>query len=171
MSPIHILRCPSCGANINIDGAVKTTRFCQFCGTSFEMVDEWHSEGEPATSQEENDTYAPEAPLGSPGLTGLALQIALVNWLLAEANAQTGAQLRSDPLPYQRITEAAVWTMKELKKHAATPVELPFLTADQSGPKHLKTTVTREMVDALAQGKDLPVSKPAAKKKWSLFGH
>ncbi|HPH96110.1 MAG TPA: Hsp70 family protein [Anaerolineaceae bacterium] len=168
MSPIQIIRCPSCGANLSYENETKTTVLCQFCGTSLALPEELQSTGARPAGDE---MYTPQAPLESPGMTGLALQIALVDWLLAEANTQTGADLRGQPLAYQRITEAAEWTLRELKKHASTPVELPFLTADQDGPKHLKTTVTREMVDALAQGKDLSASKPAPKKKWSLFGH
>lgn len=75
----------------------------------------------------------------------------VVNWLLSQAFEQTGIRVADDKLAYDRIVSAAQKAVAELKKQEAADISLPFLTADASGPKHLETRLTREMIEELVK--------------------
>jgi molecular chaperone DnaK (HSP70) len=80
------------------------------------------------------------------GLTKESL--ALATWLLDQASKQTGASLAGDPLAVQRLAEAAQKALTELQTQDSTTVNLPFLTADASGPKHFEVRVSRSTLNA-----------------------
>ena len=67
----------------------------------------------------------------------------LVNWLLDRAFEQTGIRVADDPLARERIEQAAVKAMEELRTVGATTVNLPFLVADARGPRHFAVEFKR----------------------------
>jgi molecular chaperone DnaK len=73
----------------------------------------------------------------------------LVDHLAEEFKREQGIDLRTDPQALQRLTEAAERAKIELSSVTQTPVNLPFITADASGPKHLTATVTRAEFEEL----------------------
>src|SRR5579864_4030853 len=73
----------------------------------------------------------------------------LVNYLADEFKKENGIDLRSDRLALQRLKEAAEKAKIELSSAAQTEVNLPFITADASGPKHLTIKITRAKLEAL----------------------
>jgi hypothetical protein len=75
----------------------------------------------------------------------------VVNWLLTQAFEQTGIRVADDKLAYDRIVSAAQRAVDDLKREPAVDISLPFLTADASGPKHLESRLTREMIAELVK--------------------
>jgi molecular chaperone DnaK len=73
----------------------------------------------------------------------------LVDFLADEFKRDQGIDLRQDPQALQRLNEAAERAKVELSSSTQTQVNLPFITADASGPKHLNTTVTRARFEEL----------------------
>ncbi len=73
----------------------------------------------------------------------------LINYLAEEFRKQEGIDLRKDPMALQRLKEASEKAKIELSTAMETTVNLPFITADASGPKHLQTTVTRAKFEQL----------------------
>src|SRR6266542_4089893 len=73
----------------------------------------------------------------------------VVDWLAEEFKKQNGIDLKTDRQALQRLTEAAERAKIELSSRLETTVNLPFITADQTGPKHLETTLTRARFEAL----------------------
>ncbi len=73
----------------------------------------------------------------------------IINWLCDEFRKQEGIDLRSDRLALQRLKEAAERAKKELSSAMETEINLPFITADQTGPKHLVMKLTRAKLEAL----------------------
>ena len=62
-----------------------------------------------------------------------------------------GIDLRQDPMAHQRLKEAAEKAKCELSTQMETTVNLPFITADSSGPKHLQITITRSKFESLVE--------------------
>ncbi len=81
---------------------------------------------------------------------GTDIDNAVVEYLLGEFQRQTGINLRNDRAAMTRLKEAAEKAKIELSTLVTTDVDLPFLTQDSSGPKHLHTTVTRAKLEDLA---------------------
>src|ERR1700735_451140 len=75
----------------------------------------------------------------------------VVDWLADEFRANQGIDLRSDPQGLQRLYEAAERAKVELSTTSQTQINLPFITADASGPKHLNLSLTRSKFDQLTQ--------------------
>ena len=73
----------------------------------------------------------------------------IVQWLLEEFKKQEGIELKSDRQALQRLTEAAEKAKVELSNVAQTDINLPFLTATESGPKHLERTLSRAKFESL----------------------
>ncbi len=92
---------------------------------------------------------------GDTFLGGEDFDMALVEHLADEFHKENGIDLRGDKLALQRLKEAAEKAKIELSSSAQTEVNLPFITADASGPKHLNLKLTRSafesLVDALVQ--------------------
>ncbi len=74
----------------------------------------------------------------------------LINYVAEEFRKQEGIDLRKDPMALQRLKEACETAKCELSTTQETTISLPFVTADQSGPKHLQQTVTRSKFEQLA---------------------
>ncbi|GAC1647032.1 MAG: molecular chaperone DnaK [Ktedonobacteraceae bacterium] len=75
----------------------------------------------------------------------------VINWLADEFRKEQGIDLRSDRMALQRLKEAAEKAKKELSSSMSTEVNLPFITADASGPKHLTMTLTRAKLEQLTE--------------------
>jgi len=73
----------------------------------------------------------------------------IINWLADEFNAEEGMDLRKDPMSLQRLKEAAEKAKIELSSTTSTEINLPYITATASGPKHLVRTMTRAKFEAL----------------------
>ena len=73
----------------------------------------------------------------------------ILDHLILEFKKENGLDLRKDPLALQRLKEAAEKAKKELSSTQATEVNLPYITADQSGPKHLNLKLTRAKLESL----------------------
>ncbi len=73
----------------------------------------------------------------------------IIDWLADGFKAENGIDLRSDKMAMQRLKEAAEKAKIELSGVASTAINLPFITADATGPKHLDTTLTRAQFDKL----------------------
>ena len=90
----------------------------------------------------------------------------LINWLVAEFKKDQGIDLSKDPMAIQRLKEAAEKAKMELSSTTQTDINLPFITADQSGPKHLNMSLTRakfeQLVDDLIQ-RTIPPMQQALK--------
>jgi molecular chaperone DnaK len=75
----------------------------------------------------------------------------VVDWLAGEFQRDQGIDLRSDPQALQRLYEAAERAKVELSNTTTTQINLPFVTADASGPKHLNTSLSRAKFDQLTE--------------------
>jgi molecular chaperone DnaK len=73
----------------------------------------------------------------------------IVDWLAEEFKKENGIDLKADRQALQRLTEAAERAKIELSSRLETTINLPFITADQTGPRHLETTLTRARFEAL----------------------
>jgi molecular chaperone DnaK len=73
----------------------------------------------------------------------------IIDWLAAEFNAEEGIDLRKDPMALQRLKEAAEKAKIELSSAATTEINLPYVTATASGPKHLVRSLTRAKFEQL----------------------
>src|SRR5205814_3843906 len=67
----------------------------------------------------------------------------IIDWLADEFRKEQGIDLRKDRMALQRLKEAAEKAKKELSSSMQTEINLPFITADASGPKHLTMTLSR----------------------------
>ncbi len=75
----------------------------------------------------------------------------LIEWIAAEFKKSDGIDLRKDPMALQRLKEAAESAKKELSSSKQTEINLPFVTADSSGPKHLNISLTRAKFEELTK--------------------
>jgi len=73
----------------------------------------------------------------------------IIDWLAAEFQKTEGIDLRRDPMALQRLKEAAEKAKCELSGTLSTDVNLPFITADQNGPKHLNVTLSRAKLEQI----------------------
>src|SRR5579863_3395844 len=73
----------------------------------------------------------------------------VIDWLVSEFKRDQGIDLSKDPMALQRLKEAAEKAKMELSSAPTTDINLPFITADQSGPKHLNYTLTRAKLEQL----------------------
>ena len=90
----------------------------------------------------------------------------IVNYLVAEFKKENGIDLKTDKLALQRLKEAAEKAKIELSSAEQTEVNLPFITADKTGPKHIALKMTRAKLEALVEdliGKTIPPCKTALK--------
>jgi molecular chaperone DnaK len=90
-----------------------------------------------------------KATAGDNHLGGDNFDKAVVDWLAAEFKRDQGIDLTQDPMALQRLYEAAEKAKIELSSAQETQINLPFITADQSGPKHLDVRLTRAKLNEL----------------------
>ncbi len=84
----------------------------------------------------------------------------VIRWLVAEFKRDQGIDLSKDPMALQRLREAAEKAKMELSTVAQTEINLPFITADQAGPKHMNYSLTRAKFEQLAEDLFQRVSPP-----------
>jgi len=73
----------------------------------------------------------------------------IIDWLVSDFKAEQGVDLSADPMVLQRLKEAGEKAKCELSSSQSTEINLPFITADASGPKHLNVTLTRAKLEEL----------------------
>ena len=88
---------------------------------------------------------------GDTFLGGEDFDLTLIDYLADEFKVQNGIDLHSDPLALQRLKEAAEKAKIELSTSQETEVNLPYITADNTGPKHLVVKVTRAKLESLVE--------------------
>lgn len=89
------------------------------------------------------------ATAGDSHLGGDDFDKRIVDWIAEEFKKDQGIELRKDPQALQRLYEAAEKAKCELSSTSQTDINLPFITADATGPKHLQMTLTRAKFEAL----------------------
>ncbi len=103
---------------------------------------------------------------GDTFLGGEDFDNAIVEYLISEFKKDTGINLKSDKLALQRLKEAAEKAKIELSAAEQTDINLPFITADKTGPKHINLKMTRAKLEALVEDlitKTMPPCKTALK--------
>jgi molecular chaperone DnaK len=107
-----------------------------------------------------------KATNGDTHLGGDDLDQRIIDWMVAEFRKSEGIDLGKDRMALQRLKEAAERAKIELSTVLETDINLPFITADQNGPKHLQTTLSRakfeQLVDDLLQRSMAPVRQALA---------
>ncbi len=88
---------------------------------------------------------------GDTFLGGEDFDLRIVEYLASEFKKEQGIDLKNDPLALQRLKEAAEKAKTELSSSTQTEVNLPFITADASGPKHLAIKLTRSKLESLVE--------------------
>jgi molecular chaperone DnaK len=88
---------------------------------------------------------------GDTHLGGDNIDQRVIDWILAEFKKDQGIDLSKDPMAMQRLKEAAEKAKIELSNVVETEINLPFITADASGPKHLQLKLTRSKLEQLVE--------------------
>ncbi len=96
-----------------------------------------------------DDSFEVLSTNGDTHLGGDDFDQQVIDWLAEEFKKEQGIDLRSDPMALQRLKEAAEKAKCELSSSVQTDVNLPFVTADASGPKHLNFKLTRAKLEQL----------------------
>jgi len=90
-----------------------------------------------------------KATNGDTQLGGTDMDLKIMNWIIEEFKKSTGIDLGKDDVAIQRIREAAEKAKIELSNVLSTEINLPYITADSTGPKHLNLTLTRAKFESL----------------------
>ncbi|MEA1937070.1 MAG: molecular chaperone DnaK [Patescibacteria group bacterium] len=110
-----------------------------------------------------DDTIEVKATSGDTHLGGDDFDQKIINWMVDEFKKESGVDLSKDQMALQRLKEAAEKAKHELSSAVETEINQPFITVDESGPKHLNLKMTRakleELVDDLVQGTLKPCKK------------
>jgi molecular chaperone DnaK len=101
-----------------------------------------------------------KATNGDTFLGGEDFDLSIVNFLADEFKKDQGIDLRADTMALQRLKEAAEKAKHELSTALETDINLPFITADQSGPKHLNIKLSRSKLEALCADLIARLDKP-----------
>ncbi len=109
----------------------------------------------------DNGFFEVNASNGDGHLGGDDFDQAIIDWLVEEFKKDQGVDLSADPMALQRLKEASEKAKCELSSSQSTDINLPFVTADASGPKHLNTTLSRakfeQLVDTLVDRTKKPI--------------
>jgi molecular chaperone DnaK len=92
-----------------------------------------------------------KATNGDTHLGGEDFDLRLIDYISSEFRRESGIDIRSDKMALQRLKEAAEKAKMELSTSMETDVNLPFITADASGPKHLNLRITRAKLESLVE--------------------
>ena len=106
------------------------------------------------------------ATSGNTFLGGEDFDERIINWMVEQFREETGINLRDDRLALQRLKEAAERAKCELSSLSETNINLPFIAADASGPKHFSKTLTRETFEALVADLVEQTIEPCQKALW-----
>ncbi len=96
-------------------------------------------------------TFEVLATNGDTHLGGEDFDNRIVDYLIDEFKAEQGVDLRADPLALQRLKEASEKAKIELSSSQQTDVNLPYITADATGPKHMNIKITRSKLESLVE--------------------
>ena len=88
---------------------------------------------------------------GDTFLGGEDFDLRIINFLAEEFQKESGVDVRKDPLAMQRLKEAAEKAKIELSSTQQTDINLPYITADAAGPKHLNIKLTRAKLESLVE--------------------
>jgi molecular chaperone DnaK len=94
-------------------------------------------------------TFEVQSTSGDTQLGGTDMDNILVDYIVKEFKKDTGIDLKNDKMAIQRVREAAEKAKVELSSTVTTDLNLPFITADQTGPKHLTMTINRAKLEEL----------------------
>lgn len=95
-------------------------------------------------------TFQVKSTAGDTHLGGDDIDQRIMDWLCEEFKKETGIDLRQDRMALQRLKDAAEKAKRELSTVGQTEINLPFITADASGPKHMNITLTRAKLEQLS---------------------
>jgi len=95
-------------------------------------------------------TFQVKSTNGDTHLGGDDIDQCVMDWLIAEFRKEQGIDLRQDRMALQRLKDAAEKAKRELSTVSQTEINLPYITADAAGPKHLNITLTRSRLEQLA---------------------
>ena len=95
-------------------------------------------------------TFMVKSTNGDTHLGGDDIDLKVMDWLTDEFKKEQGIDLRQDKMALQRLKDAAEKAKRELSTVGQTEINLPFITADASGPKHLNITLTRAKLEQLS---------------------
>ena len=98
-----------------------------------------------------NGVFEVLATSGNTFLGGEDFDQRIINWLVEEFNEKNGIDLKDDRLALQRLKEAAERAKCELSSVNETTINLPFIAADNAGPKHINSTLTRDKFEELVK--------------------
>lgn len=96
------------------------------------------------------DTVEVKSTDGDAHMGGKDIDQKIIEWIAAEFKKDSGVDISGDPLALQRLDEAAEKAKLELSTTNQTEINIPFITSDASGPKHLLLTLTRAKLEELA---------------------
>ena len=102
---------------------------------------------------------------GDTHLGGDNIDQRIIDWILAEFKKDQGVDLSKDAMAMQRLKEAAEKAKIELSNVVETEINLPFITADASGPKHLQLKLTRVQARAARRGHHPAVGRARASRR------
>jgi molecular chaperone DnaK len=94
-------------------------------------------------------TFQVKSTNGDTHLGGDDLDLKVMDWLIEEFKKEQGIDLKQDRMALQRLKDAAEKAKRELSTTGQTEINLPFITADASGPKHMNITLTRAKLEQL----------------------
>lgn len=97
-----------------------------------------------------DDVVEVKSTLGDSHMGGRDIDQGVINWIVDEFKKENGVDLSGDPLALQRLDEAAEKAKIELSTANETEINIPFVTSDESGPKHLLLKLTRAKLQELA---------------------
>jgi molecular chaperone DnaK len=98
-----------------------------------------------------NDVIEVKSTDGDSHMGGRDIDQKIINWLASEFKKETGIDVTKDPLALQRLDEAAEKAKIELSTTVETEVNIPFITSDANGPKHLLIKMTRANLESIAE--------------------
>jgi molecular chaperone DnaK len=110
--------------------------------------------------------YEVLATSGNTFLGGEDFDERIISWMVKQFSEETGIDLRSDRLALQRLKEAAERAKCDLSSLSETNINLPFIAADASGPKHFSKTLTRETFEGLISDLVERTVEPCQKALW-----
>ena len=98
-----------------------------------------------------DDVVEVKATGGDSHMGGKDIDQEIIKWIAAEFKKESGIDVTNDPLALQRLDEAAEKAKQELSATAETEINIPFVTSDTSGPKHLLLKMTRSKLEELSK--------------------
>ena len=110
------------------------------------------------------DTIEVKSTDGDSHMGGRDIDQEIINWIAEQFQKENGVDLRKDPLALQRLDEAAEKAKHELSSTLQAEINIPFITSDQDGPKHLVMTLSRATLETLARKyveKSIDITKKA----------